>query len=458
MTLKSKIILLTLIPLLLATAIITYLGVTHAHSLTQQELALYEQRMIATRKQALKDNVAIAMSAIRPIIDDTTLTDEQAKQQVRDLLMGLRYGEDGYFFAYQQDGVNLVHPTQPDFVGQNLLEFQDREGDFLIKNLLQAANSGGGFHRYIWEKPPLLVQEDKLSYVVIIERWNWMMGTGLYLDDIYRDLDVAQDSMNRNITASLFTVLFVLGLTVVVVVLLGLLINLREHRLADARLKKLIQRFIRMQISERRKFSRELHDGINQMLVSGKFRVELVANKLRKGVAWEAVIKDLQQAESVIDQTIREVRQISHDLRPTLLDDLGLEAALIGMLTQFSERTGIHVEHQFTPRLNALMEEVEITLYRMSQECLSNIEKHAEAKNVTFTIEIQRDLLCLECRDDGVGFDTGESPSGIGVLNMRERLALIEGEFFIHSEASVGTTVRATVPIDIAFVGEQYDS
>lgn len=455
MTLKSKIILLTVIPLLLATAIITYLGVTHAKSLTQQELALYEQRMIETRKQALKDNVAIAMSAIRPILNDPTLTTEQAKLKVRRLLTGLTYNEDGYFFAYTLDGVNLVHPTQPDFVGQNLLEFQDREGDFLIKNLIGAAKSGGGFHRYIWEKPPQLIQEDKLSYVVLIEQWGWMMGTGLYLDDIYRDLDIAQNTMNKNISNSLFTVLFVLGLTVTMVLLLGLFINLREHRLADARLKKLIQRFIRLQISERRKFSRELHDGINQLLVSSKFRIELVANKLRKGVQHDTIEADLQQAEHVIEQTIQEVRQISHNLRPTLLDDLGLEAALIGLLEQFSERTQIRVQYQLMPNLDELAEEVEITLYRLSQECLTNIEKHANAESVSLKIWLQKDALHFECRDDGCGFNPRDHASGIGVFNMRERLALIEGEFSIHSEAELGTTVRAFVPSEIAMSGGQ---
>lgn len=455
MTLKSKIILLTVIPLLLATAIITYLGVTHAQSLTQQELALYEQRMIETRKQSLKDNVAIAMSAIRPILENPSLTTAQAKLEVRRLLTGLNYNDDGYFFAYTLDGINLVHPTQPNFVGQNLLEFQDREGDFLIKNLIEAAKSGGGFHRYIWEKPPQLIQEDKLSYVVLIEPWGWMMGTGIYLDDIYRDLDAAQASMNKNISNSLFTVLFILGLTVATVLLLGLFINLREHRLADERLKKLIKRFIRLQISERRKFSRELHDGINQLLVSSKFRIELVGNKLRKGIHQDTIEADLEQAEKVIEQTIREVRQISHNLRPTLLDDLGLEAALIGLLEQFSERTRVNIKHQFTLNLDALAEEVEITLYRLSQECLTNIEKHANANNVAIKIWLQKDALHFECKDDGRGFNPEENVSGIGVFNMRERLELIEGEFAIDSEAEFGTTVRALVPREIAMSGAQ---
>lgn len=449
MTLKSKIILLTILPLLGVTAVVTYLGLTYARSLTHQELAVYEQRMVETRKQALKDHVAIAMSAIRPTLEDPTLTDHQAKLRVRKILTELNYNDDGYFFAYTQEGVNLVHPTQPDFVGKNLLEFQDRAGNYLIKNLLAAANNGGGFHRYIWEKPPLMQQEDKMSYVVLIERWNWMMGTGLYLDDIYQDLKTTQNKMNQNITNSLYTVLFILGLTVILVILLGLLINVHEHRLADARLKSLIKRFIRLQISERRKFSRELHDGINQLLVSSKFRVELVSSKLHKGIQDESLEQDLAKAEAVIDQTIQEVRQISHNLRPTLLDDLGLEAALHGLLEQFSERTLIQTEYEFTPNLNRLAEEVEITLYRLAQECLSNIEKHADATKVSLHIHQQKDKLIFECHDNGCGFELEDSQDGIGLINMRERLELVEGEFELHSTLSQGTRVVASVPLSL---------
>ncbi|TPE49204.1 histidine kinase [Maribrevibacterium harenarium] len=449
MKLKSKILLLTVVPLVSATAIITYLGVSQAKALTQQQLALYEQRMIETRKQALKDQVAIAMSAIRPVLDNYILPEEEAKRQVKQILTKLRYNDDGYFFAYTQEGINLVHPTQPEFVGENLLDFQDREGNFLIKNLLIAANSGGGFHRYIWEKPPQMQQEHKLSYVELISRWQWMMGTGLYLDDIYDDLRNTQTKMNENISRSLFTVVGIMVLTVALVILLGLLINLHEHRLADARLKTLIQRFIRLQISERRRFSRELHDGINQLLVSSKFRIEVVSNKLERQADPASIRSDLIKAEEVINQTIQEVRQISHSLRPMLLDDLGLEVALSSLLEQFAERTKIQVTHHFTPNLNQLPEEIEITLYRLTQECLSNIEKHADATKVDIQLYQKEDTLYFECQDNGKGFDPKDKQEGIGLLNMRERLELVEGQWSLSSTESKGTKVKASLPVGI---------
>ncbi|MDP5056943.1 MAG: cache domain-containing protein [Marinomonas hwangdonensis] len=446
MRLKSKIILLAVAPLIVATTIITYLGFQSARDLAELELAIYEYNLVNAKKQALKSHVNIALSAIRPILEDTQLDDEQAQFQVKKILAGLSYEDEGYFFAYETTGVNLVHPTQPDFVGKNLWEFQDRSGNYLIQGLIKAAQSGGGYHRYIWEKPPLMNQEDKLSYAVIIERWDWMMGTGLYLDDIYAELTKTKAIMNDNIQRSFFTVIEVVVVTVVLVILLGLAINLHEHKLADSRLKALAQRFMRLQVNERRGFSRELHDGINQLLVSCKFRVELASNKLKRDHDKAVIQQELAKADDLINHTIREVRQISHNLRPTLLDDLGLDTALNSLIDQFRERTELHVNYHFDV-ISEVPDEVEITLYRLTQESLMNIEKHANAKNISLNVWQSHRHLVFECSDDGDGFSHKDAlSSGIGLINMRERIELIGGDFTFESQLNKGTSIHALLP------------
>ncbi|MBJ7537899.1 cache domain-containing protein [Marinomonas transparens] len=447
MGLKSKIILLAVAPLIVATAIIIYLSLQSARELAAEELSIYEFNLVDAKKQALKDHVNIALSAIQPVLDNTQLSDAQAQAQVKKILTSLSYEDDGYFFAYEMSGVNLVHPTQPDFVGVNLWEFQDRTGNFLIQGLIQAAQAGGGYHRYIWEKPPLMQQEDKLSYVVTIERWNWMMGTGLYLDDIYAELAKTKVTMNDNIQRSFFTVIVVVVITVVLVILLGLVINLHEHRLADSRLKESAQRFMRLQVNERRGFSRELHDGINQLLVSCKFRIELASNKLKREHDKEVVQQELLKAGDMISQTINEVRQISHNLRPTLLDDLGLDTALSSLIDQFSERTDIQVDYRFDVPVE-LADEIEISIYRLTQEALTNIEKHAQASRVSIKLWFLGQQLEFECKDNGKGIVASAEPSaGIGFINMRERLELIGGSFFIESQNGKGTRIYAVLPL-----------
>ncbi|MFT2097984.1 cache domain-containing protein [Marinomonas sp. 2405UD66-6] len=445
MGLKSKIILLAVAPLILATAIIIYLSLQSAQELAAEELAIYEYNLVNAKEKALKNHVNIALSAITSVLENDQMDDATAQEEVKRILENLRYDEDGYFFVYEMSGVNLVHPTIPEFVGKDLWAFQDRSGNYLIQGLINAAQAGGGFHRYVWEKPPLMRLEDKLSYVVAIDRWNWMMGTGLYLDDIYDELAKTEATMNRNIQGSFFVVIVVAVITVLLVILLGVVINLHEHKLADTRLNAVAQRFMRLQVNERRGFSRELHDGINQSLVSCKFRIELAGNKLRRNDSHEIVQEELLKASDLISQTINEVRQISHNLRPTLLDDLGLDTAIRSLIDQFSERTEIDVDYRFEVT-REMSDEVEISIYRLTQEALTNIEKHAEASSVRLVLRQKSQKIEFECRDNGKGISDNPEP-GIGFINMRERLELIGGDFHIASQKGQGTWVYAAFPV-----------
>lgn len=447
MGLKSKIILLAVAPLMVATAIIIYLSLQSARELAAEELAIYEYNLVNAKEKALKNHVDIALSAIEPILNNTEISDQEAQDQVKKVLRELRYDYDdeGYFFVYEMSGVNIVHPTQPDFVGKDLWSFQDRSGNYLIQGLINAAQSGGGFHRYVWGKPPLMHLEDKLSYAVAIDRWDWMMGTGLYLDGIYDELAKTEATMNANIQGSFFIVIVVAVITVIFVISLGLAINLHEHKLADSRLNALAQRFMRLQVNERRGFSRELHDGINQSLVSCKFRIELAGKKLRRDDPHDVVQEELFKAGDLISQTINEVRQISHNLRPTLLDDLGLDTTIRSLIDQFSERTGIDVEYHFDADIK-MADEFETSMYRLTQEALTNIEKHAEANIVSLSFIKKNQGVAFECRDDGKGISANPEP-GIGFINMRERLELIGGDFSIESQKGKGTRIYATFPI-----------
>lgn len=448
MGLKSKIILLTVIPLVVATIIIIYLNQMSARSLASDELSIYEYNLINAKKEALKSHIDIAMTAIQPILDDKSLTDSEAKEKVKVLINGLRYGEDGYFFVYDSAGKNLVHPIQPELVGKNLWMFKDSSGNYLIQHLMNVAKTGGGFHRYIWEKPPLMEKEEKIGYAVMIDRWNWMLGTGLYLGDVYQELSKAKATMNANIRRSFFLVGAVATIMVICVILIGLAINLHEHKLADTRLKQLVQRFMRLQVSEKRQLSRELHDGINQMLVSCKFRVELANNKLKRDDDKTLVEQELLKAGELINQTINDIRQISHHLRPTVLDDLGLDTALRGLVDQFQERTGIHVRYSFKVT-SELPDEIKLNLYRIAQEALTNIEKHSAASNVILQVWQSHQRVIFECLDDGRGFSQQSALTpGIGLINMRERIELLGGDFLFQSQKAKGTKVSAILSIE----------
>ncbi|UPQ89041.1 cache domain-containing protein [Vibrio sinaloensis] len=449
MPLQAKLILLSLLPLVLVTALTSWISIHQAKTLGEKEIQIFEDGLIRSKETALKDHVDLAFDAIDHIYNDISLAEHEAKQQVKEVLNKLRYGKDkdGYFFAYDEFGVNLVHPIQPELVGQNLLHIQDENGDHLIEALLHQAQSGGGFHRYLWQKPSTGENVPKLSYAAWLDKWNWMVGTGLYIEDITNEVANLKSEVNRNIETTFFSVIVIMSVTVGVIVVITLAVNLHEHRLADKSLKELAHKTVMFQEDEKKHLARELHDGINQLLVSSKCHLELLANKIE-----DAPLKQhLAQSQQSLMTAINEVRHISHNLRPSALDDIGLEAALNSLLLDFKAHSGIDVEAtlktQPSPKLQS---EVATTLYRVAQESLTNIEKHSHAGKVSMILQQMGSMLQLIIRDDGVGFEVNATmrKSGIGLRNMRERVEFIGGELDIESEPGLGTEITVLLELD----------
>ena len=443
MNLKIKILLLAIIPMLLVTILIVFLSTFQIRALSEQEIKTFETNLITSKRSELTSYVDLARTSIKHVLEDSSLSENEVKLEVKRILNGLVYGEDGYFFVYDQAGVNLVHPITPELVGQNLFDLQAENGDYIIRSLLEVAKDGGGYHQYPWNKPSDNSVKQKLSFVVNLERWQWMMGTGLYLDDIEAEVAKIREQVEINIRDTFFKTLLIVLTAIIVITAIGFAINLRETRLADTRLQESVLKFVQLQVTERRRFARELHDGINQLLVAVKYRLETANNKITRNETLES--KDLNQCSEVLDETIREVRRISHDLRPSLLDDMGLEPAVVSLLDQFQERTKITVISEIDLEDCKIREDIEITLYRLIQEALTNIEKHANASRVQLRIGSEQGNIVFSISDNGVGFDQNEkalTENGIGLKNMRERVELLSGEFTLSSKPDKGTSIR----------------
>ncbi|SON48838.1 cache domain-containing protein [Vibrio tapetis] len=446
MPLKAKLILLTLLPLMLVTASISWVSFHQAKTLGEREVETLRSSLIKSREQALKDSVDLAFDAIRHVYQDPALEEHQAKLQVRQILTRLRYGSDGYFFAYDSNGINLVHPIQPELVGKNLLHIQDENGNFLIESLLDQAQSGGGFHQYLWQKPSTGETVPKLSYAAWLGKWNWMIGTGLYIEDVSLEVANMQAAISKNIETTVFSIVVILVVTVGVIIVLTLAINLHEHRLADKNLKELAHKTVMFQEDEKKHLARELHDGINQLLVSSKCHLELLGDNLPDS----NYSKHLEQSQQSIMTAINEVRRISHNLRPSALDDIGLESALTTLLQDYQAHSGIQVETLYDTQKGRLKSEAATTLYRVAQESLNNIEKHARAKKITIILQQMGSLLQLVVRDDGIGFNPRQihGLDGIGLRNMRERVEFIGGEFELESEPEIGTEITVLLNLE----------
>ncbi|WP_089138745.1 cache domain-containing protein [Vibrio rumoiensis] len=450
MPLKAKLFLLTLIPLLCVTASVSWIFVHQTKVLGQKEIDTFRAELLESRENALEDNLQLAMAAISHVYNKASADDQQAKEQVKQILTNLRYGEDGYFFVYDQHGVNLVHPTQPELIGKNLIELQDNNGNYLIQALLFEAQTGGGFHQYLWQQPSSGKMEEKLSYAAWLEKWQWMVGTGLYIDDIEKQMAQLTESINQNIETTFFSVVALLSVTILVIIVLTLAINLHEHKLADKSLRDLVNKTVLFQEDEKKHLARELHDGINQLLVSSKCHLEILSHKVLQnpGVSSD-VLNLISKSDASLQTAILEVRRISHNLRPSALDDIGLEAALNTLLDDFSDHAQLPVRRDIQLSNGQINSEISTTIYRIVQESLTNVEKHAFASEVEVRIQQFKNFIQCIVRDNGVGCQLSEviRKKGIGLRNMRERVEFLGGDFEFNSERGGGTEITALIEI-----------
>jgi len=435
MKLKAKILMLAVAPLLLAIAVIGGLLVVETQRLERQQAQVLEDVLLSTKREELHSYVALALTSIEHLYG-AGRDDQAAKEQAKAILSSMNFGDDGYFYAYTYDGLNLVHPRQPELVGTNLLNMRDSDGTFVIRELIARAQEGGGFQRYLWPKPSTGQIERKLGYAVALPRWGWMLGTGIYLDDV----DAAAARLRGNLLASVRQTLVGLAAVAVIAALAvfagGLALNISEQRQADRKLKALAHRVVSSQEEERARVSRELHDHICQLLVSIKYQFELVGHRLAH--PGNAPVTAIDQEIAALSKAIGEVRRISHDLRPALLDDLGLPAALEHIGNELAQRSGLEVRVSPQVHEERLPELQAVSLFRVAQEALRNVERHAHAKHIDIRLDDSDDKLELRITDDGVGFDVKtvelSKDRGIGLTNMRERVERNGGSFALTSQ------------------------
>jgi signal transduction histidine kinase len=231
-----------------------------------------------------------------------------------------------------------------------------------------------------------------------------------------------------------------------------------EVEAARSRLADLSRRLIHTQEDERRHIARELHDEIGQTLTAIKIHLEGIK---RAALDVPLIKSRTEECVSLVERTVQQIRGISLDLRPMLLDDFGLVAALRSYIDYQARITGFTSHFHVTPadREFRLRPELETACYRVAQEALTNIARYASAQNVDVSLCLGDSDLKLLVRDDGAGFDVAEArsrnvaESSLGLLGMEERVALVGGRLKIRSEPGAGTEVLAhfplgTIPLD----------
>lgn len=207
-------------------------------------------------------------------------------------------------------------------------------------------------------------------------------------------------------------------------------------------LRALTMRLMTAQDDERRRIARNLHDDLSQNLAF----LAMDLGKLASNPTLGAVAPDVRPLQLRAVEAAESVRQISHQLHPSVLDDIGLEAALEQYCEEFEKRSGIMTTFSSRNVPDGLSKEIAGSIYHITQECLRNVAKHSGAKVVSVAIEYRRDILHLKVRDEGIGLKPSEA-NGIGIVAMKERAHLINGRFSIQSEHGAGTEVSVEVPL-----------
>jgi two-component system, NarL family, sensor kinase len=375
------------------------------------------------------------------------------RSRALDALEKMDFGADGYFFVYDMHGRSLMHPREPDLVGRDLWTMRDPQGALVIQQLIAAASHGGGYVRYVWHRPSTGKLAPKLGYVVPLERWGWLVGTGIYLDDVDTALSQIDQRASANIERTMMWIDAIALTGLGVIALCALVLNVSESRSADVKLKRLAQQVVESQENERARLSRELHDGISQMMVSVKLLLESALMHFERGEARvPAAEAALSTSLARLSDTLREVRRISHALRPAMLDDLGLAAALQQLTRELSEQAGMEIGFTQIAHTHAVLlpDAVNTVVFRIAQEALTNIVRHAQASRAALSLDVSANAVTLSIADNGRGFDVeralADLRAGVGLRNMRERVDSLGGSLSLVSQPG-HTIVTAHVPV-----------
>lgn len=223
----------------------------------------------------------------------------------------------------------------------------------------------------------------------------------------------------------------------------------QSNRLQE-QLRRLSRQILSAQEEERKRISRELHDVIAQTLTG--INVRLAALKKDAAVNTKGLDRNIASTQRLVEHSVNIVHQFARELRPAVLDDLGLIPALHSFMKQFTAQSGVRTRLTAFAEVEKLDTARRTVLFRVAQEALNNVARHARANRVDVTIRAETEGICMTIKDDGKSFNVkrvwhGNGSKRLGLLGMRERLEMVGGCFDVASAAGDGTTVTARIPL-----------
>ena len=450
MQLRHKVVLLGVVPLVLAAAVLAFVVDREGTALLNSQISSVEPVLLRAKEDQLVKVVELALNAVPELLQPARIP-RVALAKLEKLKFG--ESEDGYFYIYEIDtGVCVLNPHSPLLQGKDQSQLRDDQGQLVMPPLFAQARSeaGRGFVRYRWHRPSQQNSwRPKLGYVVRLPG-NWMLGTGVYVDDLEATLAQLRASSATTIRNTMIGIAVIAVLAMLAVAAVGLVLNVSQQRIADSNLQRLTRKVLIVQEEERARVSRFLHDEAIQELVAVKFTLETAL--ITPSAHPELLAQTLERSVAGLAAVMEQIRVISRGVRtPSHGDDLPVLLAQMG--TAFAERTRLAVTVDTPADRPTLSPAAATALYRVAQQALDNVERHARAARVDVVLSISHRRATsgtrLIVRDDGRGFQVaaveGRAGRGIGLLNMRERVEALGGWLTIRSSAS-GTEIDAFMP------------
>jgi PAS domain S-box-containing protein len=231
---------------------------------------------------------------------------------------------------------------------------------------------------------------------------------------------------------------------------------LKQSRHIQGQLRRLSHQILQAQEEERLRISRDLHDEIAQTLVGINVQLATLTREAAGGP--KGLQQKIERTQQMVEKSVEKVHQFARKLRPALLDDLGLIPALEAFMKSFTKQTGVRAGLTAFAAVERLDTARRTVLFRVAQEALTNVARHAQASRVEVTIQKLQEGICMKIKDDGKSFQVdhvmhGKGGKHLGLLGMRERLEMVSGSFEVVSAPGKGTTITAKIPIGTAVRG-----
>jgi signal transduction histidine kinase len=377
----------------------------------------------------------ILLSAIEA--RDTLLIPAQGADERRNRMMGLKRSSESTL-----DNLVTIIPS----------EYNGR-----LQTLTQQVNA----YWHVLLSIPVLPTDGKFLIDQVLPKRQVVLNLAAEIEKLTRDslrkhrdeIDKRQAGLPTYVAEAIGGTLLI-GIFVAAASLLGIV---RSERIAmdrnrvlmaqEEELRLLSQKLVNAQEEERRSLSRDLHDQIGQVLTAVRISVGNVEEALHNPDGSDKATVQLEQAKRLSEQALRSVREIAMGLRPAMLDDLGLGAALEWQARQFSRLCDVPVTARLEGDLDSLSEAHRVCVYRVVQEALNNAAKHAKASEIVITVSGSLAGVRIEVRDNGAGFDTTpKSGTGLGLVGIKERVRQLGGDANIDSRPGLGTTLLAHIP------------